>query len=177
MQPGEFVAWKNSTRGKKAVGPGLYCFDQLAELVSGTVPGLVLSVDKATGVITSVVPDHCKFQFSSGLASLLGLPTGWLATGAHTGASSINMWPRALHLYLDQLSCSHNVVDGTPSTLLNIVHCPSTQFGCSYSVEFHSPHFKRLQSGTIGELNIRVTDGHRAIDNHACPIALVLEVR
>ncbi len=99
VPPGEFVTWKNSTHGKLAIAPGLYCFDQLAELVSGTVSGLVISVDKATGVITFVVPVHCKFQFSSGLASLLGLPTDWLRTGTHTGAALINMWPRALHVY------------------------------------------------------------------------------
>ncbi len=86
------------------------------------------------------------------------------------------MWPRALHVYLEQLSSTHNVLDGAPSTLLNLVHCPVRGLVAAtlWSSTVHtSNHYK---SGTINELNIRVTNGQQAINNHNLPISLVLEV-
>ena len=79
---------------------------------------------------------------------------GWLYRGDKPiGFMSHNM----LYLYLDQLSTTENIVDDKPSQLLAVFRAMCELFGTATPINPY-PDFKRLEAGTITELNVRVTD-------------------
>ena len=84
---------------------------------------------------------------------------------------------KVLYTYLDQLSTTANIVDDKPSQLLAVFPAIGEPFGTATSVNPH-PEFKRLEAGTITELNVRVTDEYqRQIENHGLPMSVTLEIQ
>ena len=88
------------------------------------------------------------------MRQILGIDEmGWIA-GIYEGDKPVKfITPRWLHIYLDQLSTTSNLVDGAPSTLLAIV--PVTTGGI-IDINPHYPMYKKLVVGHIDQLNLRV---------------------
>ena len=63
-----------------------------------------------------------KIKLSGEMRRILGIDEmGWI-TGVYVGDRPLEFnTPRLLHIYLDQLSTTSNLVDGAPSTLLVII--------------------------------------------------------
>ena len=71
-------------------------------------------------MVTLIVPNGRKVQFTAGLLTPLGLDdSGWLDGGTNTGDLPVNFAPtKALHL--ERVNTTHNVLDGAPGTLLGL---------------------------------------------------------
>jgi len=177
----ERLRWKTDQDGRiisKLLKPGLYSFNQLKEVLMEVGSGIVLEVDKTDGRITMAVPAGIQIQLSPGLKLLLGLDDeGWLDTGTYTGDRPVDFAiDSALHIHLDQVNTSKNMLDGAPSTLIGVVPVPKhCQFGEAASFHFHHPEFRELQDGTVGELKVRVTDSRRNLIENELPISVVLQ--
>jgi hypothetical protein len=139
-----------------------------------------LKVNTVNGVIKMLVPPGYQYKLSTGLLSVLGLDDeGWLDSGTYVGDRPVEFsYPKALHIHLDQLSTTNNLVNGAPSTLLGIIPMSHNGFGEVNTKYYNNPELRPLQCGTIHELKLRITDTYgRSIDNHGLPFTVVLELR
>ena len=180
IHSGESVSWKNN-EGKvetAKIPPGLYDFSQLKDFLMQR--GITIEVSRLDGLITlnADKPVH----LTDGIMTILGLDDGldglWLF-GKYTGDRPVNFAPtNMLHLLLEQINTTLNIVDGAPSSLLELVGVECQVFGNTRTDVFEHPTFKCLQAGTIHELEIKIRDDTgKILDNHGLPISLVLEVR
>ena len=64
-----------------------------------------------------------KVHFTAGLLTLWGIDdSGWLDARTYTGDRLVNFAPtKMLHIRLEQVNTTHNVIDGAPSILLGVV--------------------------------------------------------
>ena len=167
------------------VPPGLYSFAQLKDHIETSCSNsdFALEVNKVNGFITLDVGAGCEVLLTDGISNLLGLKDGLgfskLSEGVYTGDRSVNFsHTKSLHIYLDQLNTSGNIVDGAPSMLLTTVGLEPHSFGDVNTIRFENPEFKRLQSGTVNELKVSIKDDRgEIIDNHGLPISVVLEIK
>jgi hypothetical protein len=162
------------------VPPGLWSFINLKALIESRINNsFKLDVDKKSGLFSMTVPTGLVVAFSGGLRTLLGLDnTGWLPEGAYKGVRPVNFMTKTLHVHLEQINTTKNILDGAPSTLLGVVGVGCHPFGATVPVYFPNPEFKLLQGGTLGELKVYVLDDSKQkIDNHKLSISVVLEIR
>ena len=135
------------------------------------------------GLITLNVDRGWAIRLTDGILTLLGLDDGlggeWLTAGNYTGDRPVNFAPtKMLHLYLEQINTTSNIVDGAPSSLLGVVGIECHAFGDIHTVRFEHPEFKCLRAGTVHELEVKIRDDTgQILDNHGLPVSLVLEVR
>lgn len=181
LEPGEWISWRHGDGQTNTLDlvPGLYNFELLSEALVGPIPDLIITVDKATGVLSLSIPQSYQILLSEGLNRLLGLDdAGWL-TGSYLGDRPISFMPQdTLFVHLEQLSTSENLVDGSPSTLLGMFPAPNEPFGELKTFTPPHPEFKDLSNAIIDELKVRVTDSYqKLVDNHGLPIAVTLEIQ
>lgn len=178
----EKLSWR--TEGVPAkqvtVPPGLWSFHELQKHIQ--VDDISIEVSRTNGLVTLSVPGELEVMISDGLLRLLGLDDGrggdWLNPGIYVGDRPVGFSPtKTLRIHLEQLSTSGNNLDGCPSTLLASVGVGVHGFGQVASIGFVSLEFKRLVSGTIGELKLSIRDDSgRVLDNHDLPIEVGLVI-
>lgn len=156
---------------------GLYGFQELAQIFNANVPGLMLDVNKINGLIELIVPENIQIQINTDIREVLGLDDkGWLDTGTYTGDRAVNFLPKIMHVNLEELSTTNNIVNGKPSQLLELVPLSSEAFGYSTTIQFPHAQYKRLQTGFIHELNVKLLISGKELDNNSQPIYLTLEI-
>lgn len=161
------------------IPPGLYSFDQLKEIFDN-VEQVTLDVNEVNGNITLTIDRNYAIDISDDLLEIMGLDDrGTLTTGVYTGDRPINFsGHKILNVHLEQISTTGNMVDGVPSTLLTSIGIGEHSFGDVKTITFDNPAFKKLQNGTIHELNISFKDENNDIlNNHDLPIYITLEFR
>ena len=181
IENGEWISWNQDGQEGKTLSltPGLYSYQLLEDTLTDAFTDLFMDVGKADGVVTFIIPEGARVMFSEGCARLLGLKDeGWLGAGMYRGDEPVDFMPvKALHIYLDQLSTTENVMDGAPSQLLAVFLARCEPFGAAETFN-PRPEFKKLAAGAISELKVRVTDEHhRLIDNHGLPMSVTLEIK
>ena len=163
------------------IPPGLYGFNQLADLLSGDAA--TFSVNQATGLISLSVAAGFEVRLDDALGTVLGLDDGlggvWLASAIYLGDRPVDLSrTKTLRVHLEELNTTHNVLDGAPSNLLAVLGHGGAAFGSVESVRFEHPEFRRLREGAVTELTVSVRDDQgRPIDNHGLPITAVIELR
>ena len=109
--------------------------------------------------ITIEIPQNMEIEVSNEILSLLGIVSkhGRLTAGRYIGDKIINFAKlKDLRIYVDQINTATNYVDGTPSTLLEIIPVSAKPFGKVVSHRFESPIFKKLANGCITELQMKI---------------------
>ena len=93
---------------------GLWSFNLLMDLAESSV---TLVVSKINGLVTLIVPNGRKVQFTAGLLTLLGLDDlGCVDAGTYTGDRPVNFSPtETLHVHIQQVNTTHYVLDGPPA--------------------------------------------------------------
>ena len=165
---------------KVPVAPGLYNCTQLGKIISDAVEGAEMKVSETDGLVALEIPSEYSVLLSPGLKSLIGLEDeGWFTSGKYVGDRVVDFVPfKAICIFLDELSTTENVVDGSPAALLDVIPVGTEGFGRCVSQRFSSPAFKRLQHGIIGSLSLRIEGlGGEPIDNHSLPIIISLEIK
>jgi len=185
IHSGESISWRNNESKVETavetakIPPGLYDFSQLKDFLKQRY--ITIEVSRVDGLIT--LNADKAVHLTDGILTILGLDDGldgkWLASGKYTGDRPVNFAPtNMLHLFLEQINTTLNIVDGAPSALLELVGVECQVFGDTHTDVFEHPKFKCLQAGTIHELEIKIRDDTgKILDNHGLPISLVLEVR
>lgn len=171
--------WSREGKEKNTnIEAGLYSFQELAQVFTDAVPGLMLDVNKTNGLIELIVPENISIQIPQDVRNLIGLDdSGWLDEGIYSGDHAVNFLPKIMHVNLEELSTTNNIVDGKPSQLLELVPLSSNEFGYSSTVQFPVAHYKRLQPGVISEFNFKLFISGKELDNHSQPIYLTLEIK
>lgn len=179
---GETFRWRTAHGDEHLlrIPAGLYGLAALRSLLTQTDTGISLEVSTENGFVTLTVPTGLEARFSSGLQSKLGLPQAnhFLSEGTYKGITPINMaLTTALFVHLEQISTSQNFLDGSPSTLLDVVSLTCGGFGENSTVYIPSPGYRPLQKGIITELEVSVRDSYgRKVDNNGLPISVCLKI-
>ena len=179
----ESVSWRNGggPPEKSDFTPGLYSFETLFENMIQT--GILLTVSQVNGLIKLTVNLGWEIQLTDGLLTLLELDDGfggkWLGEGTYIGDRPVNFTPtKVLHVHLEQLNTTTNIVDGAPSQVLTTIPIQCHSFGDINAVRIEHPEYKHLRNGSVGELKVMVRDKLGVvIDNHDLPISLILEIK
>jgi hypothetical protein len=159
------------------INPGLYSFYELAKIFTDAVPDLALDVNTVNGLAELFIPENIEIQLPQQIKNLLGLQDkGWLQTGEYVGDDAVSFLPKILHVNLEELSTTNNIVDGKPSQLLELIPLSSEQFGYSTTVNFPHPSYKQLQTGDINEFNVDLFISGKVLNNHNQPIYLTFEI-
>ncbi len=124
-----------------------------------------------------IVADGHEVNIAGHILRLLGfdLYPDWLCSGSYTSDNPVDFSTKALFIYLKQVNSSGNILNGNISNIIGTIPVSKTTFGDFDTVTFPSPMYRKLQSGTIDQLEIEVRDAdNNSIDNHACQYLLNL---
>jgi hypothetical protein len=198
-----WVGWYNIYKeqtcrwGLKAAGashkinikPGLYNFNQLAEVLTSEVENLTLSVNPINGLIDMAVPPGIQLFLTEAVRYLLGIDDSDWLEGEYEGDREVEFIPKQIHINLRQLSASNNLLNNDQnfesSQVLGFIPMSlksKNLLGGYIEKTISNPIFKRLTSGSIHELDFdfKVEWGNEKmykLDNHSQPIKLVLEIK
>ena len=183
IRVGESVSWRNGggPTEKSDFTPGLYSFETLLENTIQT--GILLTVSQVNGLIKLTVNLGWEIQLTDGLLTLLGLDNGfdgeWLGEGTYIGDRPVNFTAtKVLHVHLEQLNTTTNIIDATPSQVLATIPIECRSFGDVNAVRIEHPECKHLRNGSVSKLKVMVRDElGEVIDNHDLPISLVLGIK
>jgi hypothetical protein len=173
-----------------SINPGLYNFNQLAEVLTSEVENLTLSVNPINGLIDLTVPPGIQLFLTEPIRYILGIDEiAWLK-GEYEGDNMVEFVPKQIHINLKQLSTSNNLQCGMQSRLQSsqvLGFIPMSLksknlLGGYIEKTFSNPIFKRLTSGSINELEfdfiVEWGNGKMfKLNNHSQPIKLVLEIK
>ena len=183
IKAGETLSWRSESADLSLDIPqGLYSFEQLKEAMDVANPSASLTVSQVNGLIKLEVAEEWEVSMTDGLLALLGLDDGlggeWLGAGVYMGDRPIDFAAhKTVHVYLEEVSTTHNVVDGAPSTLLASIAVGCRSFGEIVMVRMEHPEYKRLRDGSVGEWNVAIKDEKgQIIDNHNLPVSATLEI-
>jgi hypothetical protein len=183
INDGETFAWRSETVNRSLDIPaGLYSFEQLKETISAATSSVTLTVNQVNGLITLAVAEEWEVCMTDGLLTLLGLDDGcggeWLGAGIYMGDRPIDFAAqKTVHVHLQEVSTTHNIVDGAPSTLLACIAVGCHSFGDIITTRMEHPEYKHLHDGSISEWNLTIRDARgRIIDNHNLPVSATLEI-
>ncbi len=153
---------------------------RLSALLSTGNDALSISVNKTNGKCTLIVADGHEANIAGPILKLLGFDMypDWLASGSYTGANPVDFTVKALFIYLKQVNSSGNLLNGSISNIIGSIPVSKTTFGDFDTVTFPSPMYRKLQSGTIDQLEIEVRDAdNNSIDNHGLPIFIEFDIK
>lgn len=185
---GEYVQWVRDISGmsiaKITPPPGLYNWEQLCNVIGPpSSEALSISINRSHGKIKLDIQSGWIVRFTDGLLRLIGLDDGlggqWLEGGTtYFGDRPVDLMPtKELYVHLEQIKSNTSIRNGAPSTLLTTIGLGSHCYGDVATIRFERPEFKRLQDGTLPELELSVRDGNgQIILNHDLPISVTLEV-
>ena len=186
----EIVRWGLKAGGptqEVKIKPGLYEFSKLVDILVSSIDNLSITVNPINGLITMIIPTGVHIWLPDSIRYLLGLDDeGWLDSEEYIGDRAVEFSPKRILIYSKQLSTTSNIESKNqqlgPSQLLGIIRMSTKPFGESFTINFENPHFKRLTTGIINELDFdfKVEWGNgikHKLNNHSQPIDLILEVR
>ena len=154
---------------------GYYSFQQIAD--EFRKENIVLTVNETNGIATLNTPTELKIN--KDLRNMLGFKNKRLfdPNELHYGNRFVDLATyKSLYIYLEQVSTSHNYLDGMPSTLLAVIPVENKEFGDNITVRFEHPDYKCLINDVITELKLEIRDEkNNKIINHL-PINCVLEI-
>ena len=166
---------KKSGKKPQEIETGYYSFQQISdEFQKGNI---TLTVNETNGIATLDTPTEIKIN--KDLRNMLGFQNKDIfeAKILHYGNKFVDLAiHKSLYIYLEQVSTSHNYLDGMPSTLLAVIPVENKEFGDNITVRFEHPEYKSLINGEITELKLEIRDEkNNKIINHL-PISCVLEI-
>lgn len=162
------------------VPDGYYNVDTLKGVVAAAIPRFSANINHATGLVTLTLEDASYQLDLAKTAPVWGFNTpGWKGAGIYIGSSSPTFFStRNIFINLDQLSSTGSVLNGRNSTLLRVVPTSDESFGETRTINFENPQFRRLRSGCIQELTVRVLDADGSdISTNTQPFSVTLEIR
>lgn len=177
------ISWHNVHHGfirktgetHQRIANGYYSFQQMAdEFRKGDI---VLSVNEANGIVSLNTPTELKI--SKELRNMLGFEHKhkFEPNELHHGNTFADFAiHKSLYIHLEQVSTSHNYLDGKPSTLLAVVPVENKEFGEIMTARFERPEYKRLVNDVITELKLEIRDENNNKIISQLPIDCVLEV-
>jgi len=140
---------------------GYYNVDTLEAVVAAAMPGFSARVNHATGRVLLELMDPSYELNLASTATIWGFngAGGWKAAGTYTGDTAPAFFNKhTLHVHLEQINTTGNVLNGRNSNLLRVIPTSGESYGESRTVTFENPQFRRLRSGSIQELTVRVLD-------------------
>ena len=177
------IGWYNVNHGfirktgeaQQRLVDGYYSFRQIADEFQKE--NIALSVNEANGIASLNTPTEVKV--SKDLGNMLGFSNKrkFEPNELHNGNKFVDFAiHKSLYIHLEQVSTSHNYLDGKPSTLLAVIPVENKEFGEIITVRFERPEYKCLVNDVITELKLEIRDeNNNKIINHL-PINCVLEV-
>lgn len=154
---------------------GYYSFQQLADELQKE--NIVLSVNETNGIALLNTP--IRLRMHKELRNMLGFNKQLIfePNEIYYGSRFVDFAIyKSLYIYLEQVSTSHNYLDGAPSNLLTVIPVENKEFGENISVRVENPEYKYLVNGEITELKLEIRDeDNNKIKNHL-PINCVLEI-
>ena len=98
-----------------------------------------------------------NFQLSENLATMLGFKTNIFNIGKHTGVNPIKMTVnKSLYVHLNELNTNQNLLNGKPSTLLEIIPTNRSSYCERETKEYIAPRYKQLSKGFHESLNLTI---------------------
>ena len=176
------IGWYNVYNGrikkgknKQEIKTGYYSFQQISdEFQKGNIS---LTVNETNGI--ALIDTPIEIKINRDLRNMLGFQNTVIfeANILHYGNKFVDLAiHKSLYIYLEQISTSHNYLDGMPSTLLAVIPVENKEFGENITVRFEHPEYKYLINGEITELKLEIRDEkNNKIINHL-PINCVLEI-
>lgn len=183
VEEGESVSYRLSggAATEVPVGPGLYSFQQLADIIEeGASPLTTLTLNPLNGLAVLDIASPESILLTDGLLTLLGITDGlgeiWLDSGEYIGDYPVDFaGEKMLRVHLEEINASENFADGAPSTILATVGTNRPSFGDVCTVRVEYPEFKNFRGGTVSELKITIRDEvGKKIENHNMPIYVTL---
>ena len=179
-----FLEWHRDDALTKLVKvpPGLYGFEVLKAVLESGESDVRVEVNSINGIAKLTIASEWELKIPLSLVALLGITDSWggrwITSGTYIGVRSVDFAiPRGVYLHLDQVNTSANIVDGAPSTLLQVIPAGRSRFGAIEDLHFKRPMFKHLQGGTIGELKLTLhAKKNRPIENNGLAIIAMLEI-
>ena len=168
------------------IKPGLYNFALLAKKFTSQIDGLEIELNRKTGKIEMTVPAEYQIWLPDEIRNMFGLDEdGWLDDGVYDGDRSTELMPQRILVYLKQLSTTDNLQSSketlSGSQLLGWIPLSNEAFGKYYAIHYEKPSFKKLQNGTLHELDFDFKVDYRnqtkKLDNHDQPLDLEIEIR
>ena len=178
---------------EETIEPGNYTFEELSKVFTEKIDGLTITIDEKTFKMEMTIPDGKLIQFPERIHQVFGLDLPedqtnyeyWMDAGEYFGDRIVELSPKRILVYLNQLSTTNNLVgEGTRITgsrLLGIIPISNVHFGEGYTIQNEKPSFLKLTS-TIDEFDFDFkldwgNGGKEKLDNHGLPIDLDLEIR
>ncbi|CAG2207977.1 unnamed protein product [Mytilus edulis] len=177
------IGWYNVYHGfitktgeeQQRIMNGYYSFQQIVDEFQKE--NIVLSVNEANGIAS--LNTTTELKISKGLGNMLGFNNKrkFEPNELHYGNKFVDFAiHKSLYIHLEQVSTSHNYLDGKPSTLLAVIPVENKEFGEVITARFEHPEYKCLVNDVITELKLEIRDeNNNKIINHL-PINCVLEV-
>ena len=186
----EELEWRYAQEGQGPseaikISPGLYNFDLLAKEFTSQIEGFEFEVGKRDGKLNMTIPERYQIWFPDRVREMFGLDDkGWLADGEYMGDRAIEFSPQRILVYLNQLSTTGNLVNDNNilqgSRVLGWIDLSNAAFGEYFVSTYEKPSFKKLQNGTIHELDfdfkVQWENSSRKLDNHDQPLDLELKI-
>ena len=131
-----FLEWRrdNQLTTLVKVPQGLYGFSELKAVLESGESNAQLKVNSVNGITRLTISSEWELKITLSLATLLGLADSlgdqWIISRTYVGVHSLDFAiPKGVYLHLDQLNISTNMVDGAPSTLLQVILMGRSRFG------------------------------------------------
>jgi hypothetical protein len=148
---------------------GYYNFHTFANTVLKPI-NITAKLNHETSLVTLIIPAGKVVAMSINLATTLGFENNRLKGGTHTGENPMKRFD--LYLHLNELNTTENLLNGKPSSLLEIISTNSLTY-CTK--EYATPRFKQLSKGFFENLNFSIKNeyGHPVEGNE---LYLVLKI-
>ena len=161
------VNWKNisgklknnqifETGGKNIIIPdGYYDFCTLSKIAFEPL-GIAAELNQANLLVTLKFTK--RTALSPNLANMLGFNQTLFENHTKiTGKNPIKMAVnKSLYIHLNELNTNENLLNGNPSTLLEIIPTERSSYCERETKEYISPRYKRLSKGFFENLNISI---------------------
>jgi len=152
----------------REIPEGYYNFHTFANKIFKPL-NITAKINPETLLVTLIIPTTVKvLAMSMNLATMLGFENNRFNAGTYTGENPIKRVD--LYLHLNELNTTENLLNGTPSSVLEII--PTGRF----SKEYTTPRFKQLSKGFFENLNLSIKNeiGELVQFNDLCIVLKIL---
>lgn len=144
--------------GKTIIIPdGYYNFCTLSKIAFEPL-NITAELNDANLFVTLKFPKAAtSYDISPNLKTMLGIITVKTVGNTITGTKPINLGVnKSLYLYLNELNTTENLLNGKPSTLLEIISTERSSYCERETKEYISPRYKQLTKGFFENLNLSI---------------------
>jgi len=151
----------------REIPEGYYNFHTFANKIFKPL-NITAKLNHETLLVTLIIPTGKVLAMSINLATTLGFENNRFNEGTYTGENPIKRVD--LYLHLNELNTTENLLNGTPSSVLEII--PTGRF----SKEYTTPRFKQLSKGFFENLNLSIKNeiGELVQFNDLCIVLKIL---